>query len=77
MSIQIKLFGPLTDVVGASQIELTNIADTDSLKHKMLNDFPKLKNCQFMVAVCKKISKENIILRPGDEVALLPPFAGG
>jgi sulfur-carrier protein len=75
MSIKIKFFGPLIDVVGSSQMEVYSMADTETLRSKMLNDFPKLKNYQFMIVVNKK--KENVPLKSGDEVALLPPFAGG
>jgi sulfur-carrier protein len=77
MSIKIKFFGPLIDVVGSSEMEVYSMADTETVRSKMLNDFPKLKNYQFMIAVNKKKEKENVPLKPGDEVALLPPFAGG
>ena len=77
MSIQIKFFGPLAEVIGKTQLEIHGISDTDSLKQKMMNDFPDLKKYQFIIAVSKKLTKENINLQPGDEVAFLPPFAGG
>ena len=77
MSIQVKFFGPLADAVGMSMMEMEGISDTDSLKQKMLNDFPKLKNYHFVMAVYKQIINSNQSLKPGDEVALLPPFAGG
>ena len=77
MSIQVKLFGVLADVVGQPELLLKNIGDTDSLKEKMISDFPKLKMHSFVVAVYKKISNENQVLSNGDVVALLPPFAGG
>ncbi|MCC6581960.1 MAG: MoaD/ThiS family protein [Phycisphaeraceae bacterium] len=77
MSIQIKLFGPLTDVVGSSQLTLSEIADTESLRKTILAEFPGLNKHAYKIAVGKKIVNENIKLNPGDEVALLPPFAGG
>lgn len=77
MSIQVKFFGPLTDVVGCSQLAMAGIADVESLKKKILVDFPGLKNHSYMVAVGKKIVSGNVSLKSGDEVALLPPFAGG
>lgn len=77
MNIQVKLFGPLTDVVGSIQLELSDIADTESLKKKILGDFPGLSKYTFKIAVGKKLVNENIRLKSGDEVALLPPFAGG
>ena len=77
MSIQVKLFGALADVVGQPEVQLQNINDTDSLKKKMVSDFPKLKTYSFVVAVYKKIANGNEVLSNGDVVALLPPFAGG
>jgi molybdopterin converting factor small subunit len=77
MSIQIKFFGPLADVVGTPQLNVNGISDTESLRRRMLNDYPKLKEHQFMVIISKQIVKENINLREGDVVTLLPPFSGG
>lgn len=77
MSIRIKLFGLLADTIGKPLLELNGVENTDSLKQILFFDYPGLKNCQFIIAVDKKIIKQNQKLNPGDEVALLPPFAGG
>lgn len=77
MSIRIKLFGLLADTIGKPQLELNGVENTDSLKQILFSDYPGLKNCQFIIAVDKKIIKQNQKLNSGDEVALLPPFAGG
>ena len=77
MIIQVKLFGVLADVAGKAEVQLQNINDTDSLKEKIVVDFPKLKKHSFVVAVYKKIANGNEMLNNGDVVALLPPFAGG
>ncbi|MCC6865911.1 MAG: MoaD/ThiS family protein [Ignavibacteria bacterium] len=77
MSIQVKFFGLLTEIVGADEISVNGIADTDELKTKLLRDFPKLKDNRFVIAVSKQIIRNNQALHAGDVVALLPPFAGG
>ena len=77
MSIRVKLFGLLADTVGKSELLIENANDTDSLKKQMLLDYPNLANKSFIVAVRKQIAKYNQKLEVGDEVALLPPFAGG
>lgn len=77
MSIQIQLFGMLADVLGRNQLDISDVCDTDGLMSKLLKDHPKLNNCQFVIAVSKKIVKGNQVLNSGDVVALLPPFAGG
>ena len=77
MSIQVKLFGLLADTVGKSELQIENASDIDSLKKEMLLDYPNLANKFFIVAVRKQIIRNNQKLETGDEVALLPPFAGG
>ena len=77
MSITIKLFGSLVDAVGKNEIPMQDITDTDSVRKKLIADFPVLENHSFVVAVSKRIVRENKKLNTGDEVALLPPFAGG
>ncbi len=77
MSIQIKFFGQIAEVTGTSDMQMDDIADTDSLQEKLISDFPQLKNYQFVVAVDKKIVNGNELLQPGNVVAFLPPFAGG
>ena len=77
MSIRVKLFGLLADAAGKSELQIENASDTDSLKKQMLLDYPNLANKSFIVAVRKQIIGNNQKLENGDEVAFLPPFAGG
>jgi molybdopterin synthase sulfur carrier subunit len=77
MGIQIKIFGQLAELIGSDQLLLHDVKDTDLLKKKLISDYPKLVDYPFVVAVDKKAINENKALKDGDEVALLPPFAGG
>ena len=77
MNIQVKLFGLLADAAGKSELQIENASDTDSLKKIMLLEYPNLANKSFIVAVRKQIIGNNQKLENGDEVAFLPPFAGG
>ena len=77
MNIRVKLFGLLADAAGKSELQIENASDTDSLKKQMLLDYPNLADKSFIVAVRKRIIGNNQKLETGDEVALLPPFAGG
>ena len=40
-------------------------------------EYPFLKNMNYLIAVNQEVIKDNIALRDGDEIALMPPFAGG
>ncbi len=77
MSIEIKFFGSLADIVGSNEMHLQNVSDTDSLLEKIISDFPKLNGYSFVLAVNRKIITVNQMLKTGDVVAFLPPFAGG
>lgn len=77
MKIHLKLFGRLAEITKKSDMEISEITDTDLLVKKILKDFPDLSQLNFLVSVNKKLVKESQQLKSGDEVALLPPFAGG
>ena len=77
MNVQIKLFGLLADIVGKNKIQMQDINDTESLREKIIFYFPKLKEYSFTMAISNQIIKGNHKINSGDEIVLLPPFAGG
>jgi len=77
MKIQVLLFGPLAEVAGTEQLELTQVPDTDVLRQLLLKNYPALADCAFQVAVNRKLALLVQPLQDGDEVALLAPFSGG
>lgn len=77
MNIQLMLFGSLSAIVGKSQLSVNDCIDTQSLKENLISEYPKLRDFVFLISVNKKLVKNNHILEQGDEVAFLPPFAGG
>ena len=77
MNIQVRLFGSLVDLIGKSNVVVSNCKDTESLKEKLIGEYPGLKNCEFVISVNKKVVKNNQVLELGNDIAFLPPFAGG
>lgn len=77
MEIKIIFFGSLADLIGKSKLMVNDCFDTQSLKEKLIKEFPQIKNCEFLISVDKKLVRNNQKLKPGNEVAFLPPFAGG
>lgn len=77
MKTKIVLFGMLADVAGQPSIEVTDCYDTATILKKVreLND--DFAIAKFVIAVNKKVVTENQPINVNDEVALLPPFAGG
>ena len=74
--MKVLLFGVLAEVVGKSKLEITS-GDIDSLKRDLLKEFPELNKYRFQIAVNKEKEEKNILLNEADEIALLPPYAGG
>ena len=77
MNIHVILFGALADVAGKSKLMINDCEDTQSLKCKVIQEFPALNNSEFLISVNKKLVRHNQKLKWGNEVAFLPPFAGG
>ena len=77
MKVKVLLFGMLSDKTRNPSVEAENVQDTDELKRQLEERFPSLIGMQYNFSVNQEIYKENVELYDGDEVALLPPFAGG
>ena len=77
MDISVLFFGALTDVTGTSRKHYSGIESYDDLKYRIEDDFPELVHYNFRVAVNNEIINEDLLLRNGDEVSYIPPFAGG
>lgn len=79
MKIEVFYFGLIEEALGKNK-ETVAIASNTSLKK--LKEFLLKKHCllqqtTFNLAVNKKIEPLEVLLNEGDEIALLPPFAGG
>lgn len=79
MNIKIKCFGLLAEAIDKEDfsINLKENCTVEELKNTLLQTFPALEGKEFKVAVNKTIATEKTLLLPTDELALLPPFAGG
>lgn len=77
MKIKIIAFGSVSDIVPEIELTFSNGCTTNELKQQLIERYPKLKQIQFTFAVNEKISRKEVNLGDGDEVALLAPFSGG
>ncbi len=79
MNLTILFFGALTDAAGLSELKLNTdkFADAGSLNVYLQSVYPKLSSKQYKIAVNQEVVGNDFRLNDGDEVALLPPFAGG
>ncbi|GAB4243216.1 MAG: hypothetical protein Tsb0034_21010 [Ekhidna sp.] len=78
MAVTVKYFGAIAEETGITQenLDVKEVEDVDALRSYCLSKYGNLKELTFQVAVNQSI-KSSGPLSDGDEVALLPPFAGG
>ncbi|MDZ7692314.1 MAG: MoaD/ThiS family protein [Balneolaceae bacterium] len=77
MTIKAKLFGVLVDYAQANEIEFSDVTTTKELIFKVNRKFTSFENANYIISVNHVIVRGDQKISPDDEIALLPPFAGG
>jgi len=77
MKIKVLFFGSLSDITGKLSLVVENIENVENLKEKIECEYTEIKNKKYSISVNKQLITNNINLKDNDEVAFLPPFAGG
>ncbi|MEN8120725.1 MAG: MoaD/ThiS family protein [Bacteroidota bacterium] len=77
MKVNVLFFGILSEVTGKNTLELDDIENLRALKSYLWKTFPGLKEMDYRFAVNKEVVDGKVEFKNGDDVALLPPFAGG
>jgi molybdopterin synthase sulfur carrier subunit len=75
--MEIIYFGQIGDIVGNATISTETFSDTDALKASLEEEFPKLREIKYRVAVNKLMVQSNTQLNGTETIALMPPFSGG
>ena len=75
--MKILVFGMLVEDIGNEELQIELLPDIEALREELIEKYPALKNRQFMIAVNKQKINGNVTLKASDEIALIPPFAGG
>ena len=77
MKLDLLFFGVLAEEAAASSINIEYTGDIKGLKAEVEKKYPSFAKFDYRVSVNKTLVNENLMLKDGDEVAFLPPFAGG
>ena len=77
MKVNVLLFGQISEIVGEQTIVMENVDNKEELLKAMLEAHPALGKLSFKIAINSELTESNLKLNNGDEIALLPPFAGG
>lgn len=81
MRVQVKLFATFREIVGAKQLAWTlkEGVTLGQLVDTVFTEYPRLADHEdtMLLAVNQAFTQRDVVLRDGDEVALLPPVSGG
>jgi sulfur-carrier protein len=77
MEISVLFFGVLAEVTKTAAKHYSNIGSFGELRLRIEDEFPELVHYNFRIAVNNELSEGEPVLKTGDEIAYLPPFAGG
>jgi molybdopterin synthase sulfur carrier subunit len=77
MEVKVLFFGVLSEVTGTSFKCYIGVKTLNDLKLRIIDDFPEIAHYSYRISVNNEITDNNLILETGDEIALMPPFAGG
>jgi sulfur-carrier protein len=77
MEVKVLFFGVLTEVTGNDSRYYKDVKSIEELNIRIINDFPGLEHYKFRISLNNQIVDADQLLSDSDEVALMPPFAGG
>jgi molybdopterin synthase sulfur carrier subunit len=77
MNIKVLFFGVLTELTGTSLKVYSGVRSLEELILRITDDYPEMIHYEYAKAVNNEIVTGDTLLKDGDEIALMPPFAGG
>ena len=77
MEIKVLFFGVLSEVAGAANKHYSEVKSFGHLKMKIKNDYPEFVHYNYLISINNEFINNYPVLKEDDEVALMPPFAGG
>ncbi len=74
---KVIFYGVLTDVTGTLVKHYDGASSVRELVLLVESDFPEIVHYDYRIAVNNEFAGNEVFLSEGDEVAFMPPFAGG
>ena len=75
--MNIILFAQMAELLGAKELTIPNLTDTDNLIQYLKDKYEGFGNSAYIIAVGKEVIQENTKLYSNSIIALLPPYSGG
>ena len=77
MQVKVLFFGVLSEVAGTDCRHYNDVKSVNDLRLCILDEFPEIEHYNYMISLNNEIINSDRPLNDKDEVALMPPFAGG
>ncbi len=80
MTLELIAFGIVKDIIGGKTLKIVVKEGTTvkELKYILTKKFPKIEGlASLMVAINQEYADLDIVIRPTDEIVLIPPVSGG
>ncbi len=80
MRVTLKYFGLLAEITHCNEEQMELTADVNTLlglKSAVEHRFPVFQKTAYSIALNQALCNDDIALKDDDEIAFLPPFAGG
>jgi molybdopterin converting factor small subunit len=77
MEVKVLFFGVLSEISGTSVKHYRDVKSISDLKLRIYDDFPEIVHYNYRISINSEITDNDLLLKSGDEVAFMPPFAGG
>jgi molybdopterin converting factor small subunit len=74
--MEVLLFGIIAEKAGRDRLAVT-ASDTRELRARLQHALPFLSSLSHAIAVDRRMINKDMSLSGSEEIALLPPFAGG
>lgn len=74
--MQVLLFGMIAEKAGTPSVDV-HATSVDELKAALMARIPGLDQLSYALAVDRRIVRDDMPLTGSEEIAVLPPFAGG
>jgi molybdopterin synthase sulfur carrier subunit len=77
MEVKVLFFGVLAEITGTNLKIYRNVRTLDDLKIRIIDDYPEIVHYNFRISYNNVFTNTDHTLNNGDEIAYMPPFAGG
>jgi sulfur-carrier protein len=77
MKVKVLFFGVLAEISGTECKHYADVVSLGDLKLRIIDDFPEIVHYSYRISLNNELIDNDPLLNDGDELALMPPFAGG